>query len=88
MTLSKTKVRSCGRFAHSSLSCVVDIAYGTGLLAFDEVCKRVEALALRTEDDTKTAYLQSQVPSALVSTSFADDAERCWCIAHTDRRPT
>ena len=64
------------------------MAYGTGLLAFDEVCKRVEAMALRTEDEVKTTHLQSQVPSTLVSSSYADDAERCWCIAHVERRPT
>lgn len=40
---------------------IVDLAYGTGLLAFDEVCKRVEALALRTEDDARTGYLESKV---------------------------
>ena len=30
---------------------LVDMAYGTGLLAFNEVCKRVEAMALQTEDE-------------------------------------
>ncbi len=41
------------------------MAYGTGLLAFDEVCKRVEAMALRTEDETKTAHIDSQVPLSM-----------------------
>ncbi len=40
------------------------MAFGTGLLAFDEVCKRVEAMALRTEDETKTVYMESQVAYA------------------------
>lgn len=40
---------------------LVDLAYGTGLLAFDEVCKRVETLALHTEDETRTEYIDTQV---------------------------
>lgn len=39
----------------------MDLAYGTGLLAFDEVCKRVETLALHTEDETRTGYIDTQV---------------------------
>ena len=39
------------------------MAYGAGLLAFDDVCKRVEVMALRTEDEMKTQYLESQVVS-------------------------
>ena len=39
----------------------MDLAYGTGLLAFDEVCKRVETLALHTEDETRTEYIDTQV---------------------------
>lgn len=39
----------------------MDLAYGTGLLAFDEVCKRVEALALHNEDEIKTAFTDTQV---------------------------
>ena len=49
------------------VSHIVDLAYGTGLLAFDEVCKRVEALALKTEDETRTRYLESQVRLHLFS---------------------
>ena len=51
------------------VSHIVDLAYGTGLLAFDEVCKRVEALALKTEDETRTRYLESQVRLHLFSAS-------------------
>jgi hypothetical protein len=43
----------------------VDMAYGTGLLAFDEVCKRVEAMALRTEDELRSEYIESKVTSLL-----------------------
>ena len=55
------------------------MAFGTGLLAFDEMCKRVEAMALRTEDETKTVYLESQV-----ACTYA------WCVLHAEpyyRRP-
>ncbi|KAI0086398.1 hypothetical protein BDY19DRAFT_359633 [Irpex rosettiformis] len=45
---------------HEALEDEVDLAYGTGLLAFDEVCKRVETLALHTEDETRTGYLDTQ----------------------------
>ncbi|EKM55068.1 uncharacterized protein PHACADRAFT_255407 [Phanerochaete carnosa HHB-10118-sp] len=40
-----------------------DMAYGTGLLAFNEVCKRVETMALQTEDEIRTEYIDSKVPS-------------------------
>ncbi|KAI0705939.1 hypothetical protein BC835DRAFT_1409995 [Cytidiella melzeri] len=43
-----------------STPAAVDLAYGTGLLAFDEVCKRVEALSLRTEDEIRTGYIDTQ----------------------------
>lgn len=39
----------------------VDMAYGTGLLAFNEVCKRVETMALQTEDEIRTEYIESKV---------------------------
>ncbi|KAI0819027.1 hypothetical protein BC629DRAFT_692155 [Irpex lacteus] len=45
---------------HEVLEDEVDLAYGTGLLAFDEVCKRVETLALHTEDETRTEYIDAQ----------------------------
>ena len=41
----------------------VDLAFGAGLLAFDEVCKKVERIALRDEDELKTARAESQVRS-------------------------
>ena len=31
----------------------VDVAFGAGLLTFDEVCKKVERIALRDEDELK-----------------------------------
>lgn len=40
------------------------MAYGTGLLAFDEVCKRVETMTLRTEDDVRSEYIDSKVTFA------------------------
>lgn len=40
---------------------VVDLAFGTGLLTFDEVCKKVEAMAIRDEDELRTAYVDCQV---------------------------
>lgn len=39
----------------------MDLAFGAGLLTFDEVCKKVEAMALRDEDDLKMAYTDAQV---------------------------
>lgn len=39
----------------------VDIAFGAGILTFDEVCKKVERIALRDEDDLRTARAESQV---------------------------
>ncbi|KAF7793251.1 hypothetical protein EIP86_004361 [Pleurotus ostreatoroseus] len=43
-----------------------------GLLTFDEMCKRVEAMALRTEDETKTVYLESQKTMRLLMDELAD----------------
>ncbi|OBZ69325.1 hypothetical protein A0H81_10944 [Grifola frondosa] len=45
---------------HGVLEDKVDLAFGTGLLTFDEVCKRVENMALHDEDELKTAYIESQ----------------------------
>lgn len=39
----------------------VDLAFGAGLLTFDEVCKKVERIALRDEDELKTAQAESKV---------------------------
>ena len=45
----------------------VDLAFGAGLLTFDEVCKKVERIALRDEDELKTAHAEAQVrPSPAV----------------------
>ena len=50
-----------------SLTChAVDLAFGAGILTFDEVCKKVERIALRDEDELKTAHAEAQVrPSAV-----------------------
>ncbi|KAF9817844.1 hypothetical protein IEO21_03186 [Rhodonia placenta] len=45
---------------HGLLEDKVDLAFGAGILTFDEVCKKVEAMALRDEDDLKTAYTDAQ----------------------------
>ena len=42
----------------------VDVAFGAGLLTFDEVCKKVERIALRDEDELKTAHSDAQVRSS------------------------
>ncbi|KAH9950261.1 hypothetical protein B0H21DRAFT_724041 [Amylocystis lapponica] len=45
---------------HGILEDEVDLAFGTGILTFDEVCKKVEAMALRDEVELKVAYMDSQ----------------------------
>ena len=40
---------------------LVDLTCGAGLLAFDEMCKKVERIALRDEDDLKTARAEAKV---------------------------
>ncbi|KAI0929041.1 hypothetical protein AcW1_006095 [Taiwanofungus camphoratus] len=45
---------------HGALEDKVDLAFGTGLLTFDEVCKKVEAMAIRDEDELRTAYVDCQ----------------------------
>lgn len=52
----------------TGLNVAVDMAYGTGLLAFDEVCKRVETMALRTEDDLRSEFIDSKVSFPYVLT--------------------
>lgn len=52
----------------TGLNVAVDMAYGTGLLAFDEVCKRVETMALRTEDDLRSEFIDSKVSLPYVLT--------------------
>ncbi len=48
----------------------VDLAFGAGLLTFDEVCKKVERIALKDEDEIKAAHAQSQVRAAAESHNF------------------
>ncbi|KAI0636441.1 hypothetical protein C8Q77DRAFT_1092755 [Trametes polyzona] len=45
---------------HGVLEDKVDLEFGAGLLTFDEVCKKVERIALKDEDDIRTAHAQSQ----------------------------
>ena len=63
---------------------VVDITFGTGLLTYDEVCKRVETMALRTDDEVKTQYLESQVPFRFVSALRVVDAKPCCSTLRAD----
>ena len=58
----------------------VDISFGTGLLAFDEVCKRFEAMAIRQEDELKIAYYRLQV-----GVCVRDFQEFCLPFAPQDR---
>lgn len=44
-----------------TLDCAVDVSFGKGIIVFDDACKRVEARALRDEDELKTAYHKMQV---------------------------
>lgn len=37
------------------------MSFGKGVLVFDDACKRVEAKALRDEDELKSAYNQMKV---------------------------
>ncbi|KAH9848870.1 hypothetical protein C2E23DRAFT_785223 [Lenzites betulinus] len=45
---------------HGVLEDKVDLEFGAGLLTFDEVCKKVERIALKDEDEIRTAHTQSQ----------------------------
>lgn len=49
---------------------LVDLEFGAGLLTFDEVCKKVERIALKEEDEIKAAHAQSQVRAAAEPYSF------------------
>ncbi|RDX47013.1 hypothetical protein OH76DRAFT_1473180 [Lentinus brumalis] len=76
---------------HGELDDKVDLAFGAGLLTFDEVCKKVERIALRDEDELKTARAESQrnITKTLQAleeaytrrkelwTALDDDLERC-----------
>ncbi|KAI1791696.1 hypothetical protein LXA43DRAFT_1010113 [Ganoderma leucocontextum] len=46
--------------AHGALEDKVDLAFGAGLLTFDEVCKKVERIALGDEDELKTVHAEAQ----------------------------
>ncbi|THH26600.1 hypothetical protein EUX98_g7587 [Antrodiella citrinella] len=41
---------------HDRMEDEVDTSFGKGILTFDDACKRVEAKALRDEDELKSAY--------------------------------
>ncbi|KAI0351488.1 hypothetical protein OH77DRAFT_1506466 [Trametes cingulata] len=45
---------------HGVLEDKVDVQFGAGLLTFDEVCKKVERIALKDEDEIQAAHTQSQ----------------------------
>ncbi|KAI0647569.1 hypothetical protein C8Q79DRAFT_907113 [Trametes meyenii] len=45
---------------HQNLEDKVDLEFGAGLLTFDEVCKKVERIALKDEDEIRTVHTQSQ----------------------------
>ncbi|KAI8982907.1 hypothetical protein BD414DRAFT_88145 [Trametes punicea] len=49
---------------HAVLEDKVDLEFGAGLLTFDEVCKKVERIALRDEDEIRAAHTQSQLSIA------------------------
>lgn len=62
----------------------VDLAFGAGLLAFDEVCKKVERIALRDEDELMTARAESQVRSPCSVSSVAPNSVSCLAQYHED----
>ncbi|KAI0374644.1 hypothetical protein BV20DRAFT_1040913 [Pilatotrama ljubarskyi] len=45
---------------HGVLEDKVDVQFGAGVLTFDEVCKKVERIALKDEDEIQAAHNQSQ----------------------------
>ncbi|KAH9930604.1 uncharacterized protein B0H18DRAFT_1083726 [Fomitopsis serialis] len=45
---------------HGLLEDKVDLAFGAGIMTFDQVCKKVENMAIRDEDELKTAYTECQ----------------------------
>ncbi|KAL5490167.1 hypothetical protein ACEPAI_5000 [Sanghuangporus weigelae] len=45
---------------HKSLEQKADVAFGVGVLSFDESCKKIEQLSLRDEDEIKDAYMKTQ----------------------------
>ncbi|KAI0072266.1 hypothetical protein K474DRAFT_414446 [Panus rudis PR-1116 ss-1] len=72
-----TKVQSI----HGVLEEKVDTAFGTGLLTFDEICKRVERISLQDETDLKKQFsaFQETVTKLLVRLEDTlDRRERLW----------
>ncbi|TDL25039.1 hypothetical protein BD410DRAFT_766761 [Rickenella mellea] len=45
---------------HAVIEQRVDVAFGVGVLEFDDVCKRVETLALQDEDELKDMFVETQ----------------------------
>ncbi|KAH9900842.1 hypothetical protein C8Q73DRAFT_220958 [Cubamyces lactineus] len=45
---------------HAVLEDKVDLQFGAGLLTFDEVCKKVERITLKDEDEIRSVHAQSQ----------------------------
>ncbi|KAH9928481.1 uncharacterized protein BXZ73DRAFT_90559 [Epithele typhae] len=82
---------------HATIEDKVDLRFGAGLLTFDEVCKKVERIALRDEDGLRSARAESQynIERTLEELEAAyarrkelwakleDDLERCAARAST-----
>ncbi|OCB84133.1 hypothetical protein A7U60_g8807 [Sanghuangporus baumii] len=45
---------------HRSLEQKADVAFGVGVLSFDDSCKKIEQLSLHDEDEIKDAYMKTQ----------------------------
>ncbi|KAL5529351.1 hypothetical protein ACEPAG_5336 [Sanghuangporus baumii] len=45
---------------HKSLEQKADVAFGVGVLSFDDSCKKIEKLSLHDEDEIKDAYMKTQ----------------------------
>ncbi|KAI0722459.1 hypothetical protein C8Q72DRAFT_890008 [Fomitopsis betulina] len=45
---------------HATLEAKIDLQFAGGLVAFDQVCKKVERMALRDEDELRTTYADYQ----------------------------
>ncbi|CDO70023.1 hypothetical protein BN946_scf184354.g25 [Trametes cinnabarina] len=61
---------------HAVLEDKVDLEFGAGLLTFDEVCKKVERIALKDEDEIRTAHAQSQRTIAQTIAELEEAYER------------
>ncbi|KZT09731.1 uncharacterized protein LAESUDRAFT_674696 [Laetiporus sulphureus 93-53] len=72
---------------HGVIEDKVDLAFGAGILTFDEACKKVETMALRDEDDLKIAYMdcQSNMKHLLSQLQQAyARREGLWCALQQD----